>query len=78
MRRLDDFTQQKNRQIGIQYFDLYFCTRENFLVQIFWPLILKLSLAFRVNANLTSDPGLSQSRSLEATLAFVQIHFRLF
>ena len=56
MRRLDDFTKQKNRQIGIQYFDLYICTRENLLVQIFWPRILKFSLAFSVNAGLISDP----------------------
>ena len=34
MRRLDDFTQQKNRQIGIQHFGQYFCTRENYLVHI--------------------------------------------
>ena len=56
MRRLDDFTKQKNRQIGIQYFDQYICTRENLLVQIFWPRILKFSLAFSVNAGLISDP----------------------
>ena len=49
MRRLDDFTQQKNRQIGIQYFDQYFCTCANFPVQIFWPCILKFSRAFSVN-----------------------------
>ena len=56
MGRLDDFTQQKNRQIEIQYFDQYFCTRQNLLVQIFWPRILKFSLAFSVNAGLILDP----------------------
>ena len=54
MRRIDDFIKQKNR---IQYFDQYFCTRKNLLVQIFWPRILKFSLAFSVNAGLISDPG---------------------
>ena len=56
MRRLDDFTKRKNRQIGIQYFDQYFCTRKNLLVQIFWPNILKFLLAFGINAGLISDP----------------------
>ena len=57
MRRLDDFTQQKNRQIGIQYFDQYFCTCEILLVQIFWPRILKFSLALSVNVGLNLDPA---------------------
>ena len=56
MRRFEDFTQQKNRHLGIKYFDQYFCTRENLLVQIFWPRILKFSPAFSVNAGLISDP----------------------
>ena len=55
MRRLDDFTKRKNRQISIQYFDQYFCTRKNLLVQIFWPHILKFSLAFGLNAVLILD-----------------------
>ena len=55
MRRLDDFTQQKNRQIEIQIFDQYFCTRQKCLVQICWPRILKFSLAFSINAGLISD-----------------------
>ena len=58
MRRFEDFTQQKNSQIGIQCFTQYFCTHENWLVQIFWPRILKFSAAFSVNAGLISDPGL--------------------
>ena len=74
MRGLDDFTKQKNRQIGIQYFDQYFCTRKNLLVQIFWPRILKISLAFSVNAGLISDPVLfstkmSSSSSIMAHIA---------
>ena len=56
MCRLDDFTQQKNRQIGILYFDQYFCTSENLLIQIFWTRILKFSLRFSINAGLISDP----------------------
>ena len=48
---------RKNRQIGIQYFDQYFYTRKNLLVQIFWPRILKFSLALSVNAGLISDPA---------------------
>ena len=56
MGRFEDFTQQQNRQIGIQYLDQYFCTRENLLVQIFWTRILKFSPALSVNAGLISDP----------------------
>ena len=56
MRRFEDFTQQKNRQIRIQYFDQYFCNRENLHEQIFCPRILKSSPAFSVNAGLISDP----------------------
>ena len=55
MRRFEDFTQQKNRQIGIQNFYQYFCTREKLLVQIFWPRILKFSPAFSINEGLISD-----------------------
>ena len=60
---------RKNRQIGIHYFDQYFCTCENLLVQIFWPRILKFSLTFSVNAGLILDPGtLANSEDLDEML----------
>ena len=52
MLRLENYTQQKTRQIGIQYFDWHFCTLKKFLLQTFWPRILKFSLAFSINASL--------------------------